>query len=326
MRNACWPVSTTTKASAGRTCPCARRSSSMPTRNAACCGCCVGVTSRPGKATSRAVGSSTTNWPPPLRARRRPTTTPCCACSSVSPRPRASSRRRYGRPSRPRCPTRTRRRNPCPPPTPTRPRSNACRMPWPGTAANSACPTACLLRASTWKPCCRTATGPHRWPAGAGNNLNRCYAPSWRNRKARARIRRPHGAIAQLGERRVRNAKVGSSILPGSTISRPKRRIERCGVFVCATVGKFLRFFPCRIRQTSVSCASSPAATPRKQSGSVAQLVEQGIENPRVGGSIPSRATTRFKGLQKCKPFLFARLLARRNIERKLHTAACGFA
>ena len=27
-----------------------------------------------------------------------------------------------------------------------------------------------------------------------------------------------HGAVAQLGERRVRNAKVGSSILLGSTI------------------------------------------------------------------------------------------------------------
>ena len=31
---------------------------------------------------------------------------------------------------------------------------------------------------------------------------------------------RSFGAIAQLGERRVRNAKVGSSILPGSTISQ----------------------------------------------------------------------------------------------------------
>src|SRR5690606_33167005 len=32
--------------------------------------------------------------------------------------------------------------------------------------------------------------------------------------------------------------------------------------------------------------------------GRVAQLVEQGIENPRVGGSIPSPATMYFKGLQ----------------------------
>jgi hypothetical protein len=33
-----------------------------------------------------------------------------------------------------------------------------------------------------------------------------------------------------------------------------------------------------------------PRSHPRK--GSVAQLVEQRIENPRVGGSIPSRATS----------------------------------
>lgn len=33
------------------------------------------------------------------------------------------------------------------------------------------------------------------------------------------------------------------------------------------------------------------ARYPCKRSGSVAQSVEQGIENPRVGGSIPSRAT-----------------------------------
>ncbi len=31
--------------------------------------------------------------------------------------------------------------------------------------------------------------------------------------------------------------------------------------------------------------------------GQVAQLVEQGIENPRVGGSIPSLATTEFNDL-----------------------------
>ena len=37
--------------------------------------------------------------------------------------------------------------------------------------------------------------------------------------------------------------------------------------------------------------------------GQVAQLVEQGTENPRVGGSIPSLATKKNKGLQRCKPF-----------------------
>ena len=33
--------------------------------------------------------------------------------------------------------------------------------------------------------------------------------------------------------------------------------------------------------------------------GSIAQLVEQRTENPRVGGSIPSRATIRFSGIGK---------------------------
>jgi hypothetical protein len=39
--------------------------------------------------------------------------------------------------------------------------------------------------------------------------------------------------------------------------------------------------------------------------GRVAQLVEQGIENPRVGGSIPSPATIHINGLQRCRPFSF---------------------
>ena len=53
---------------------------------------------------------------------------------------------------------------------------------------------------------------------------------------------------------------------------------------------KIYSFFTC---QTSKYVYTSVA--PRKQrsavSGSVAQLVEQRIENPRVGGSNPSRAT-----------------------------------
>ncbi|VXC95425.1 hypothetical protein PSEUDO8Z_60087 [Pseudomonas sp. 8Z] len=32
----------------------------------------------------------------------------------------------------------------------------------------------------------------------------------------------------------------------------------------------------------------------------VAQSVEQGIENPRVGGSIPSLGTINFKNLAQC--------------------------
>ena len=42
--------------------------------------------------------------------------------------------------------------------------------------------------------------------------------------------------------------------------------------------------------------------------GLVAQLVEQRIENPRVGGSIPPQATIQINGLHvlaHCKPFCF---------------------
>ncbi len=46
--------------------------------------------------------------------------------------------------------------------------------------------------------------------------------------------------------------------------------------------------------------------------GLVAQSVEQRIENPCVGGSIPPRATKKYvlknKGLQRCKPLFFGRL------------------
>ena len=38
---------------------------------------------------------------------------------------------------------------------------------------------------------------------------------------------------------------------------------------------------------------------PRRGIGQVAQSVEQGIENPRVGGSIPSLATNLIKGLRE---------------------------
>ena len=44
---------------------------------------------------------------------------------------------------------------------------------------------------------------------------------------------------------------------------------------------------------------SAPAC---KHKGRVAQLVEQGIENPRVGGSIPSSATIPFKFPQLFRP------------------------
>ena len=50
-----------------------------------------------------------------------------------------------------------------------------------------------------------------------------------------------HGAVAQLGERRVRNAKVGSSILLGSTNSLPPIAQRHRGLYrvcVISTFGK----------------------------------------------------------------------------------------
>jgi hypothetical protein len=47
--------------------------------------------------------------------------------------------------------------------------------------------------------------------------------------------------------------------------------------------------------------------------GLVAQLVEQRIENPCVGGSIPPRATKKIKGLASARPFF--RLLSHQWIQ-----------
>ena len=50
--------------------------------------------------------------------------------------------------------------------------------------------------------------------------------------------------------------------------------------------------------------------------GQVAQLVEQGIENPRVGSSILSLATIFFKGLEfnGSEPFLLLVQLRKKNL------------
>ena len=53
--------------------------------------------------------------------------------------------------------------------------------------------------------------------------------------------------------------------------------------------------------------AAAFSAPARKHKGRVAQLVEQGIENPRVGGSIPSSATIPANdseiAVRRCEPF-----------------------
>ena len=52
---------------------------------------------------------------------------------------------------------------------------------------------------------------------------------------------------------------------------------------------KIYSFFACQTHKKRVNFARTPQMR-SAISGSVAQLVEQRIENPRVGGSIPSRA------------------------------------
>ena len=51
-----------------------------------------------------------------------------------------------------------------------------------------------------------------------------------------------------------------------------------------------MHFFTCKTSQKRVYLRRTPLKTTACKNGSVAQLVEQRIENPRVGGSIPSRA------------------------------------
>ena len=50
-----------------------------------------------------------------------------------------------------------------------------------------------------------------------------------------------------------------------------------------------MQFLACFLYEIDVNSPRTPSET-GLQNGSVAQLVEQRIENPRVGGSIPSRA------------------------------------
>ena len=56
----------------------------------------------------------------------------------------------------------------------------------------------------------------------------------------------------------------------------------------------FIQLFGCQKRGLPPKSRPTFHGAPNK--GSVAQSVEQRIENPRVGGSIPSRATTPLSG------------------------------
>ncbi|MCW0438510.1 hypothetical protein NB723_003474 [Xanthomonas sacchari] len=88
-----------------------------------------------------------------------------------------------------------------------------------------------------------------------------------------------------------------SSIAP-PRIGRSRRRPRR-------SVGKFCNIALAQSRSPRYDARprTGPAAL---RSGRVAQLVEQGIENPRVGGSIPSSATI-LSGLAAMQALFFCR-------------------
>ena len=63
-----------------------------------------------------------------------------------------------------------------------------------------------------------------------------------------------HGAVAQLGERRVRNAKVGSSILLGSTNFLPPNDQRHRGLYWVCVISTFGK------KETNISIATATAA------------------------------------------------------------------
>ena len=88
-----------------------------------------------------------------------------------------------------------------------------------------------------------------------------------------------HGGLAQLGEHLPYKQRVGGSIPSASTIFTNAE--PWCRGLTCLPV----------TQETAGSNPVGSAIFNNIKLGSVAQLVEQRTENPRVGGSIPSRAT-----------------------------------
>src|SRR5690606_34429595 len=228
-----WTSRAAMNPSAGRTWRCAASSSWTRTASGGCCGCCAGASSRPGAATARAPGCWTTTWPRPLRAKRRATRPPWNGCSTPTPRRRASCPARSWPPCRHRSTTRPTRRRRAPASATAR-RCGDCRTRWPRAARNWACPTACWRRGAGWRRCSMAKTGPACCRAGAAPSSSRCWRRCW-PLAAGPRHRYnalPRGAIAQLGERVVRNDEVGRSILPGST-TRWTGKGRETGLFLC---------------------------------------------------------------------------------------------
>ena len=88
---------------------------------------------------------------------------------------------------------------------------------------------------------------------------------------------------------------------PLRPVSRPARQSAlRSAPGKLATTGKTTLAATSRLDESNLNgsntrpFAAAFSAPACKHKGRVAQLVEQGIENPRVGGSIPSSATILF--------------------------------
>ena len=217
-----------------------------------CCDCCAGAKHRPGPATARAAGSSTTNWQCNWHAAPPQTLLPSTPCSTPRPRRHAACENRSGRPWSRRLPMSHKPR------WPTMKNATAracvhCRTQSPPLPWNCNFRKASWHHAACWKVCSTARVGPAHWPAGDGTDSNRAWRPCLplprkpnalaRNQPIKvtagstrppstpqprhgtaclhpaqySKLRVPYGAIAQLGERVVRNDEVGSSILPGST-------------------------------------------------------------------------------------------------------------
>jgi hypothetical protein len=91
----------------------------------------------------------------------------------------------------------------------------------------------------------------------------------------------------------------------GDSICKSMARIGRAAVNSSATAAR-LHLLTLG-RRTALIARSATAERPCSRFGQVAQLVEQGIENPRVGGSIPSLATI-FPKPAPCAGFFVSRL------------------
>ena len=105
-----------------------------------------------------------------------------------------------------------------------------------------------------------------------------------------------HAAVAHLVERHLAKVEVASSSLVGRSISEiwfqaaglhlvQALQANQVGSFLCGPVVQLVRTLACHARGRQFE------PDPGRHYASVAQSVEQGTENPRVDGSIPSGGT-----------------------------------